>query len=169
MLKRQPRLLLGVGTLRLSSARAVSVAGTIPSTIGSAVRTAPSAALTTPSATLPARATLTIRATLTATRRACLLQNFLLFGGENLFQLGLRLFFQRGDLLLLIRGQFEFLGHEPGQQVEAAGATRAAGAAGRTSRSAIRTAGARAAVILRWRTCGGVVIGQGPHGKSGRG
>jgi hypothetical protein len=138
--------------LRPPGARPVFIARTILS----AIRTASGTVLTTPAATLPARTTLSItatlstRATLTGARRASLLKDLLLPGGEDLLELGLRLFLQLGDLLLLVRCQFQSLGHEPGQQVEPAGSPRATG---RASGSAVRTAGTGAAVILWRRTC----------------
>jgi hypothetical protein len=90
---------------------------------------------------------------LTGARRAGLCQNLLLLGRENLLKLGLGLFFQLGDLFLLGCRKFQFLGHEPRQEMEStawsARSTWSGTRSARTSGTAILRRGAFRAILCQ--------------------
>jgi hypothetical protein len=72
------------------------------------------------------------------------LEGLLLLGREDLIELGLGLFFQVGNLFLLLVGKLQLLGREAGNQMESAARTaRATGTAWTTLALASRTAGGR--------------------------
>jgi hypothetical protein len=92
-----------------------------------------------------------------------------LLARQDLVELGLRLLLKFGDLLYLIVGQVQLIGHEAREQVEP----------GRTSRSTAtawptRTAGSAAVrtattlTALAWRTIRGALLCGGSHGKGGK-
>ena len=58
--------------------------------------------------------------TLSRTRRASCLQGLLLLGSQNLIELGLGLFFEIGNLFLLIFREFHLLDDETREQMEPA-------------------------------------------------
>ena len=87
---------------------------------------AATAAATTGAATARAAALATPAAALSRTRRTCRFQRLLLVGRQDLVELGLRLLFQVGNLLLLVIGEFQLLQRETLDQMEAATGTAAA-------------------------------------------
>jgi hypothetical protein len=101
------------------------------------------AALATTGATLAAIAT-TIRAT--AARGAGFLEGFHLLGRQDLFQLGLGLLFELGDLRFLFIRQAEFLLGKSGNQVKPA--ARPAAPFPTTRPTAVRTSASGTAAVL---------------------
>jgi hypothetical protein len=111
----------------------------------------------------PSTRTTAAGATLAGTWRTGRSQDLHLLGSEDLFQLGLGLFFKRLELFLLIFTEVQLLHYERRQDVEAAAAA-AARPAPRSPRTAgpFRPAGAGA---LPRRRSARTVLTPGPHRK----
>jgi hypothetical protein len=102
---------------------------------------------------------------LTGSRRAGLFEDFLLGGSENLLKLGLGLFFQGVELLLLGRRELELVGDELWQEVESGGwCGLSPGAAGKAARPAGEASWSTGPAATLRRGAIGIVGCQGSHG-----
>jgi hypothetical protein len=155
---------VGLRLLRWAIILALAATTTALTAAGTtAARPAPAAALTALATTLSAAlAAGTALAALARTRRAGFRHDLDLLRSQDLLQLGLDLFFEIGNLLLLVLGQVQLILREARNEMEPA-----AGAATTTRTAALTTTGSAARSTLAATAARRAVLCQQLHGNQG--